>query len=54
MFAVLIEQREAKNILHIIISSDNKKPYYIESKGMTPQVCFQGIGRTFKQPVNRG
>ena len=49
LFDVLVEQKEAKNILHIIISSGNEKPYYIKSKGMTPQGCFLRVGSSSQQ-----
>ncbi len=49
LFDVLTEQKEGKTILHIIISSGNEKPYYMQSNGMTPKGCFIRIGSSVQQ-----
>lgn len=49
LFDVFIENRKDKNIIHIIVSSGNEKPYYIASKGMIPNGCYIRIGSSSQQ-----
>ena len=49
LFDVFTEAKESKNIIHIIVSSGNEKPYYIASKGMTPNGCFLRVGSSSQQ-----
>ena len=52
LFDVIIEQQENKDIIHIIVSSGNEKPYCLTSKGMTPKGCFVRVGSS-SQPMTQ-
>lgn len=43
-FEIIAEQRDSKNILHIIIASGNEKPYYVKKYGMCPQGAYTRVG----------
>lgn len=43
-FEIIAEQKDSKNILHIIIASGNEKPYYIKKYGMCPQGAYTRVG----------
>ena len=49
LFDVFTETKEGKSIIHIIVSSGNEKPYYIASKGMTPNGCYLRVGSSSQQ-----
>lgn len=49
LFDVFTESKDGKNIIHIILSSGNEKPYYIASKGMTPNGCYIRVGSSSQQ-----
>lgn len=49
LFDVFTESKDGKNIIHIIVSSGNEKPYYIASKGMTPNGCYIRVGSSSQQ-----
>jgi ATP-dependent DNA helicase RecG len=36
-FEILVEERDNKQIIHVIIASGNEKPYYLKKFGMTPK-----------------
>ena len=40
LYDVVIEEIQGKNVIKIIISSGNEKPYYLRSKGMSEAGCF--------------
>ena len=40
LYDIVLEKRNAKIIVKIIISSGTEKPYYLKEKGMTPERCF--------------
>ncbi len=48
-FEIISEERDNKNILHIIIASGNEKPYYLKKYGMCPQGTFVRIGSSCVQ-----
>ena len=48
-FEIISEERDNKNILHIIIASGNEKPYYLKKYGMCPQWTFVRIGSSCVQ-----
>lgn len=48
-FEIISEERDNKNILHIIIASGNEKPYYLKKYGMCPQGTFGRIGSSCVQ-----
>lgn len=52
LFDVLTEEKDGKDIIHIIISSGNEKPYCIQNKGMTPKGCYIRVG-TSAQPMTQ-
>ena len=43
-FEIIVEQKDSKNILHIIIASGNEKPYYVKKYGMCPQGAYTRVG----------
>lgn len=48
-FEIISEERDNKNILHIIIASGNEKPYYLKKYGMCPQGTFVRSGSSCVQ-----
>lgn len=44
LFEVVSEERDGKDIVHVIVSGGMEKPYYLKQKGMTPDGCFVRIG----------
>ena len=44
LFDVIVEQREGKNIIKIIVASGLEKPYSLKKYGMTEKGCFIRIG----------
>ena len=51
LFDIVTEMIEDTPVTKIIISSGLEKPYYIKSKGMSPNGCFMRIG-TSTQPMS--
>ncbi len=50
LFDVVLENREDKPIIKIIVSSGTEKPYYIKSYGMSPNGCYLRVGSS-AQPM---
>lgn len=48
-FEIIAEQKDNKNILHIIIASGNEKPYYVKKYGMCPQGAYTRVGSSCVQ-----
>ena len=44
LFEVLIEERDSKNIIKIVVASGNETPYYIKKYGMSSKGCFIRVG----------
>lgn len=44
LFDVILEQRDAKHIIKIIVASGSEKPYYLRKFGMSEKGCFIRIG----------
>ena len=44
LFDVVVEKKNGKNTINIIISSGSEKPYYIKNKGMSEAGCFIRVG----------
>jgi len=44
LFDVVIEERESKQIIKIIVASGSEKPYYIAKKGMSEKGCYIRVG----------
>jgi predicted HTH transcriptional regulator len=49
LFDVVLEHRESKTIIKIIISSGSEKPYYIKQQGMSPSGCYLRVGSSVQQ-----
>lgn len=52
LFDCIVENKDGKNIIKIIISSGPEKPYYLKEQGMTPKGCFIRVGSS-KEPMNQ-
>ena len=48
-FEIIAEQKDSKNILHVIIASGNEKPYYVKKYGMCPQGAYTRVGSSCVQ-----
>jgi predicted HTH transcriptional regulator len=44
LYDVVIENYQGKDVIKIIVSSGNEKPYYLRSKGMSESGCFMRTG----------
>ncbi|MCK4840952.1 MAG: winged helix-turn-helix transcriptional regulator, partial [Methylococcales bacterium] len=44
LFDIILEQKNDKQIIKIIIASGNEKPYHLKKKGMSSTGCFIRIG----------
>ena len=44
LFNVVLEEREGKSIVKIIVASGSEKPYYIKKKGLSESGCFLRVG----------
>lgn len=44
LFEVVLEKKEDKNIIKIIVASGRETPYYIKKYGMSPKGCFIRVG----------
>lgn len=44
LFDVILEQRDEKHIIKIIVASGSEKPYYLRKFGMSEKGCFIRIG----------
>ncbi|MAN81456.1 MULTISPECIES: RNA-binding domain-containing protein [Flavobacteriaceae] len=44
LFDIVSEERDAKNILKIIVASGPEKPYYLKKYGMSEKGCFIRLG----------
>ena len=49
LFDVVVETKEEKSIIKVIISSGTEKPYYLKKKGMCPAGCYIRIGSSKEQ-----
>lgn len=43
-FEILIEEKDDKQIAHVIIASGNEKPYYLKKFGMSPKGAYTRVG----------
>ena len=44
LFDVIVETKDDKEIIKVVISSGTEKPYYLRKKGRTPEGCYIRIG----------
>lgn len=44
LFDVIVEKRENKNIIKIIVAAGSEPPYYLKKNGMSEKGCFMRIG----------
>ena len=49
LFDVILETREEKSIIKVIISSGTEKPYYLKKKGMCPSGTYIRVGSSKEQ-----
>lgn len=49
LFDVVVETKEEKSVIKVIISSGTEKPYYLKKKGMSPSGCYIRIGSSKEQ-----
>jgi len=49
IFDVVVEVIDGKEIIKVIIPSGIDKPYYLRSKGMSPEGCFIRVGSSVRQ-----
>ncbi len=49
LFDIIVEQYDGKNVLHISIAGGIETPYYLKSKGMTPEGCFIRVGNSIEK-----
>jgi len=44
LFDIILEKKDDKNIIKIIIASGSERPYYVKKYGMSPRGCFLRLG----------
>jgi len=44
LFDVILEQRDGKPVIKIILASGTEKPYYLRKYGMSEKGCFMRLG----------
>ena len=44
LFEILIEEKNNKNIIKVVVASGNETPYYIKKYGMSSKGCFIRVG----------
>ena len=50
LFDVAHEEREGKNIIRVVVSAGQQRPYYLRTRGMTEDGCFIRVGSS-SQPM---
>lgn len=48
-FEIIVETRDSKQFIHVIIAAGNEKPYYIKKYGMCPQGAYIRVGSSCVQ-----
>ena len=48
-FEIIVEERENKKIIHVIVARGNEKPYYLKKYGMCPLGAFVRVGSSLSQ-----
>ncbi len=49
LFDVLLEHRQGKPVIKVVIAGGQEKPYYLVKNGMTPKGCFVRVGSACQQ-----
>lgn len=49
LFDILIEEYSGKKVIHISVAGGYEQPYYLKSKGMTPEGCFIRVGNSVEK-----
>lgn len=49
LFDIILEEKENKSIIKVILASGSEKPYYYTKYGMTPKGCFVRTGTAAEQ-----
>lgn len=50
LFDIVVEEKDQKQYIKVIVASGTEKPYYYTKYGMTPKGCFERIG-TAAEPM---
>ena len=53
LFEVVVEEREQKDLIHVIVSGGTEKPYYLKNTGMTPEGCFIRVGSSVHEMTEK-
>ena len=49
LYDVIVEEKDGKQYIKIVIARGNERPYYIKGMGMTPDSCFIRIGSSIQK-----
>jgi len=49
LFDIFIEEYDKKKVIHISIAGGFEQPYYLKSKGMTPEGCYIRVGNSVEK-----
>lgn len=52
LFDVVINEKNGKKIIQIIVAKGNERPYYLRGMGMTPDSCFIRVGSSVESMNN--
>lgn len=53
LFDVIVEIKDDKEVIKIVISSGTEKPYYLRKKGRTPEGCYIRVGSSKERMTER-
>lgn len=48
LFDVVVEEREDKKYIKVIVDRGSERPYYLKGMGMTPDSCFIRVGSSIQ------
>lgn len=49
LFDILVERREKKHVIRVVVSAGSERPYYLTKYGMTPKGCYCRVGSSSRQ-----
>lgn len=52
LFDVVVNEKDGKKYIQIIVAKGNEKPYYLRGMGMTPDSCFIRVGSSVESMNN--